>query len=267
MNSKDIIQILKSEPDKFTYAEIEQMMDEELEKDPSEMDTDFVDLCADVLIKALSEHKEKETNTKTENKKRIKIRIAKIIAIAAVVAVIMSMAVTVFAKYVKNDASDEMVKYHDDHFSVDLQNGEADADAEAYSNESTGLVKTLPESGFDHIILPTVLLGNEYTYDVNVTEDDAFLTALVTLNHKSNNSVITIAITEHKNGIDNTLINNIHFSAEYDSAKQITKNGMDILVFGNKEKSSIMYIDNDIDYSISLNTDFDSAIEIAESIK
>ena len=72
MNSKDIIQILKSEPDKFTYAEIEQMMDEELEKDPSEMDTDFVDLCADVLIKALSEHKEKDRKQETHKDKDCK---------------------------------------------------------------------------------------------------------------------------------------------------------------------------------------------------
>lgn len=32
MNSKDIIQFLKSEPLSFTYEEIEQMMDEELSK-------------------------------------------------------------------------------------------------------------------------------------------------------------------------------------------------------------------------------------------
>ena len=31
MDSKDLIQILKSEPLKFTYDEIEQMMDEEIQ--------------------------------------------------------------------------------------------------------------------------------------------------------------------------------------------------------------------------------------------
>lgn len=35
--------------DWFSEAELNQMIDEELAKDPSEMDTDFVDLCLDAL--------------------------------------------------------------------------------------------------------------------------------------------------------------------------------------------------------------------------
>lgn len=39
----------KDDGEWFTVAELHQMMDEELAKDPDEMDTDFVDLCLDAL--------------------------------------------------------------------------------------------------------------------------------------------------------------------------------------------------------------------------
>ena len=115
MDSKDLIQILKSEPLKFTYDEIEQMMDEELEKDPAEMDTDFIDLCANVLNQAI------EANNKSNNKKHIKIRILKIAAIAAILAITIGIAVPVAAKYVDNDTSDKIVQFYEDHFSINLK--------------------------------------------------------------------------------------------------------------------------------------------------
>ena len=39
----------KDDGEWFTEAQIHQMMDDELAKDPEEMDTDFVDLCLDAL--------------------------------------------------------------------------------------------------------------------------------------------------------------------------------------------------------------------------
>lgn len=50
---KDILlQILKSDPISFTLDEIEDMMDEELNKDFGEMDSELVDICARILEEA-----------------------------------------------------------------------------------------------------------------------------------------------------------------------------------------------------------------------
>ncbi len=266
MDSKDLIQFLKSEPMKFTYEEIEQMMDEELEKDPAEMDTDFIDLCADTLNKALEANKNKELNKKSENKKHIKIKIMKIVAIAAIIIIIMGIAVPVAAKYVNNDISDKIVQFYEDHFSINLRNAETGADK--HSNNTADLISQLKDSGFDSVILPNVLLTGGYTYDVNITKDTDFITALVDFYNTSDNSVIGVTITKHKNGIDTVLNNNTQITSKYDSAKQLTINGIDVFVFGNKNDSSVLYINRDIDYAIDLNSiDFDSAIKIAESIK
>lgn len=267
MNREDLIRILKSEPIKFTYAEIEQMMDEELAKSPDEMDTDFVDLCAETLCKALSASTEKEPETdKTENKKYKRIKFVKIIAIAAVVTVILGIAVSAAAKHINNDASAKIVQFCVDHFSVNLRNSETEADK--HSNDNNGLVAELKKSGFDNVILPSVLLKGDYTYTVKITENDEFIAAYIDFENKNDSSVIYTTITKHKNGINSLFNNNTELTTEYDSAKQLSLNGMDILVFGNKEASTITYIDDNTDYCIYFNNDnFDSAVEIAESIK
>lgn len=266
MDSKDLIQILKSEPLKFTYDEIEQMMDEELEKDPAEMDTDFIDLCANVLNQAIEANKENESNNKSNNKKHIKIRILKIAAIAAILAITIGIAVPVAAKYVDNDTSDKIVQFYEDHFSINLKDGETDADK--HSDKNIDLISKLNKSGFDHIILPNALLADDYTYDVDVMEDENFITALVDFQNTVDKSVISVTITKHKNGIETVLNNDKQVTSEYDSAKQLNINGIDILVFGNKENSTITYIDEHTEYAIDLtNTDFNTAIEIAESIE
>jgi len=222
MDSKDLIQILKSEPLKFTYDEIEQMMDEELEKDPAEMDTDFIDLCANVLNQAIEANKENESNNKSNNKKHIKIRILKIAAIAAILAITIGIAVPVAAKYVDNDTSDKIVQFYEDH-----------------------------------------------TYDVDIVENNNdLITAVIDFNNQDKNQLIRVIITNHKNGINTILNNDIQVTSEYDSAKQLNINGIDVLIFGSKTNSSILYIDNDTEYDIALNNyNFDSAVEIAESIE
>ncbi|MDE6111198.1 MAG: DUF4367 domain-containing protein [Eubacterium sp.] len=263
MTSEELIYFLKSEPMKFTYSEIEQMMDEEMAKDPDEMDTDFVDLCADVLCKALDEIEQKETDSNGKNNKRIKFKLLRIVVAAIVFALMLCTAVSVAAKYVHNETSDKIVKFYEDHFSINLRNGETCS--EKYSDESIELISKLKDNGFDNIILPSALLTDDYTYNVDIDENDELLTAYCTYNSK--NTVVHITITKHKNDENSILTNDTQVTAQYDSAKQLSLNGMDIIVLGGKEVSTITYVDNDTIYAIELgNNDFDSAVEIAKSI-
>lgn len=147
-----------------------------------------------------------------------------------------------------------------------MKDGETDADK--HSDKNIDLISKLNKSGFDHIILPNALLADDYTYDVDVMEDENFITALVDFQNTVDKSVISVTITKHKNGIETVLNNDKQVTSEYDSAKQLNINGIDILVFGNKENSTITYIDEHTEYAIDLtNTDFNTAIEIAESIE
>lgn len=262
MNREDLNKLLKAKPLTFTYAEIEQMMDEEMAKDPEEMDTEFVDLCVEVLSKAISEEAEKDTEQKT---KRTKIKLIKIIAIAAVIVVILGTAVTASAKYVYNDTSNKIVKFCEDHFSINLRNANTNEDMQL--NNSADLITKLEESGFDHIILPSVLLSDDCTYTASVFEDDEFITAYIDFEDKNDNTEIRATITKHQNGINNFLDGTLQMNSNYDSAKQLSLNGIEVFVFGSKDNTAIIYVINDTDYSITMSDcNFDSAIEIAKSL-
>lgn len=266
MKNEDKIQLLKSEPMKFTYAEIEQIMDNEIDKDPSEMDTELIDFCAKVLCQALEAHKENELNTNSNNKKRIKLKLTKIIAAALITILVLGGAMTVSAKYVYNDTSDKIVKFYADHFSINLRGTNSNNDMQL--EDSADLIAKLKDSGFEKVMLPSLLLTDEYTYDVDITEDEEFITAFVTFHNMNSNTVFSATIAKYKNGIDSLFDNDMQITAEYDSAKQLSSNGIDIFVFGNKDTSTITYINNDTDYGIDLiNCNFDMAIEIAKSIK
>lgn len=112
-------------------------------------------------------------------------------------------------------------------------------------------------------------MADDYTYDVDIVENNNdLITAVIDFNNQDKNQLIRVIITNHKNGINTILNNDIQVTSEYDSAKQLNINGIDVLIFGNKTNSSILYVDNDTEYDIALNNyNFDSAIEIAESIE
>lgn len=148
-----------------------------------------------------------------------------------------------------------------------MKDGETDADK--HSDKNIDLISKLNKSGFDHIILPNALLADDYTYDVDIVENNNdLITAVIDFNNQDKNQLIRVIITNHKNGINTILNNDIQVTSEYDSAKQLNINGIDVLIFGNKENSTITYIDEHTEYAIDLtNTDFNTAIEIAESIE
>lgn len=54
-NKEILLEILNQKYEVMTLAEIEDMMDEELEKDPDEMDTGLIEICLDALTKALAD--------------------------------------------------------------------------------------------------------------------------------------------------------------------------------------------------------------------
>lgn len=263
MNKEDLNKLLKAKPLTFTYAEIEQMMDEEMAKDPEEMDTEFVDLCVEVLSKAISEEAEKNPKQKT---KRTRLKLARIFAVAIIIVLSIGFAIPVSAKYVYNDTSDKIVKFYEDHFSINLRNANANDDIQF--DNSADLIAELQKSGFDNVMLPTALLKDDYTYTVDINEDNEFITALINSENKNADTTIVIYITKHKNGISKFLDGTLQMNNNYDSAKQLSLNGVDIFIFGSKNESAIIYINNDTDYSINMiGCDFDTAIATAKSLE
>lgn len=49
MKQNNLIKALKEKPMNFTLTEIRKIMDEELNKDPQDMNTSLIDLCAEAI--------------------------------------------------------------------------------------------------------------------------------------------------------------------------------------------------------------------------
>ena len=262
MDKITLLEILKTEPFSFTLREIEEIMDEELSKTPDEMDTELIDICADILDK---EYSKENAEPKANNQKVKKIKAAKVLLIAAILIVILGLSLSASAKFLNVDASEKVVKFVNNHFHVDL--GNENTDENDYSNNGLELISDLNEQGFENIVLPNALISEDYSAKININSWENIEKA--TVSFKSNTTDIsgTIDITIHTNGTNSFAIGQGSMDYLYNQVKQIIVNGMDVLVFNDQTNSIIYYIDNYVEYYITLNCDFNSAVEIAETIK
>lgn len=262
MKQITLLEILKTKPFSFTVREIEEILDEELSKSPDEMDTDLVDICVDVLEKAYSEE---NGGSKPKNQKIKKFKIGKVLLAAAIVILVLSLSFSVSAKFFNIDASEKVVKFFNNHFDVTL--GNANKDADGYTDNGLELINSLNEKGFENIVLPAALISEDYSTKTTTFSGEDIEQASIAFKNTSTDISGNIDITNHINSKNNFIIGQGSVLGSYNQVKQIFVSGIDVLIFNDGTNSIIYYIDKDIEYYITINCDFESAIEIAETIK
>ncbi|MDE6019582.1 MAG: DUF4367 domain-containing protein [Ruminococcus sp.] len=262
MNRITLLKILKTKPFSFTVREIEEIMDEELSKDPKDMDTELIDICVDVLDKAYS----KESDASNPNKSKIKsVKARRVLLIAAILIFVLSLSISASAKYFNIDASEKVVQFINNHLHINL--GNANTDADNYSDNGLELISNLKEKGFENVILPSVLISKDYSTKITTYSLENIEQATIDFKSNQTNFSGAIIITNHINNNDNFAIGQRDMLDSYNQVKQISVNGMDVLIFNDGTNSVIFYIDKNIEYFITINCDFESAIEIAETLK
>lgn len=252
-------EILEEKEMKFTKGDIICLMDAELEKAPAEMNTNLVDLCVAVLE---SNAVPNEAPNKPKPAKR-KIKVGKILLVAAIIALLGLIAIPVGASLIPGESSDKIIAFYYDHFKIDLRNNVP----EPANNNPDDIVNTLILESLDQLVLPQALLGDEYSKSVVSQEDDLMTTIYVDFSNESTGVSGKIGITQYKNK-SNQLGNGIgSMPADHKYFKQIKVEEKDVLIFGYDEKIYIKYLDENTDYEIFINCDFETAVKIAESIK
>ncbi len=318
MNKKTEVQrlteILTERDMLFTIKDIQELMDSELVKDPSEMDTELIDLCASVIgsrvpaaqpklmtaeeienmieefdaeyakanenllakeadevVKETVSESEAVENTENDSSAakpikfsaKRKVKVFKILLVAAVVVSMLVVGIPASARLFDTEASDSILKFYKDHFRIDLRSAEdKEADARAADND---LVNSLILESLDSLMLPQLLLSDEYEKEVSVQQDE-FVTSIYLL---FNNSEISgnILITRYKDKTIDKAKELTNVSNQYDYFKEIDVSNVNVIVFGSDKKSYICYSNNYTAYNICLNNDFNSAVLIANSIK
>lgn len=252
-------EILEEKEMKFTQGDIISLMDAELEKAPAEMNTNLVDLCVAVLE---SNAVPNDATNKPKPAKR-KIKAGKILLVAAIIALLGLIAIPVGANLIPGESSDRIVEFYSDHFKIKLR----EEVPSVANSDSDNIVNQLILESLDTLVLPQELLGEKYDKSVRSQEDDLMTTIYVDFSNESTGVSGKIGITQYKNK-SIQLGNGIgSMPADHKYFKQIKVEEKDVLIFGYDEKIYIKYLDENTDYEIFINCDFETAVKIAESIK
>lgn len=277
MTKETLIKILSEKSMPFSEKEIHEMLDAELEKDPAEMDTDFVDLCLDVLDGKYGEgyyvedddnddnnsgsaDKDTDTDNGAEDKKdkpnKKKIKFGKALLIAAVITVTLACSITAGAKLVQINASDDTVTYNGDHFSINLNGKDAE-------NTVEDIVQTLTQDGIENVVLPSAILNDDYVIS---NYQDSESTSSFDFKDSKSNIYGTIDIIKYSDEF-NFSLGQGETNSDYYSAEEINSNGFNILKFESDNLNTLIYVADNNEYTVTLhNCDTEKAMEIAETI-
>lgn len=258
MDSGTLKEILKVKFLSFTKEEIENIMDEELEKSPEEMDTELIEMCLDILT---GEPKEKADEVLTDSpavsdKTVKKIKFKKGILIAAIITLFITISIPVGAKIFDIDVPESILKVYEEYFQLNL-------DGETQSEDLNTVLAT---NGLSDAVLPQFLFS-----DCKITEFEK-----VDYDDKTQ---VKFKYSDEKNGISGGVNLNIYgenidlsdgdmnVNNQYEEGEEIIVNGINVVVFKKGGESLIVYKRNRIEYSIKLNgVSFEKAIEIASTL-
>lgn len=254
MDKKVLLEILNTKYIEFTREEIMDIMNDELDKDPEDMDLELVDLCLDALEGKFDYFKDENSETNESQNKNLgkenpielkrRITIKRIFIAVAVVALIACVSLGVYADQRNNNVSPDIVGYGDDCYEVNLNAETSNSENTVSHNE---LTETLKENGIENPVLPQVFfedgceltdfekidtdIGNK-SVNFNVTIEDVYS--------------ISVLVTEYsKSSNQDSMVNK-----GFKSINSYTVNDLYILLFSNDSQYLIMYKIDSVKYKI-----------------
>lgn len=258
MNDSTLKEVLKVNFLSFSKEEIENIMEEELEKAPEEMDTELIDMCLDILMGEPNEKADEDlaASPAVSDKKAKRINFKKGILVAAIITLLISIAIPVSANVFNIDVPENILKIYDKFFELDLTD----------KKQGERLDYLLDENDLQNLILPQFLFTQCEISDFVKKEENFLVRAHFIFTDKENEISGKVRLDSMENKMEflngETLVN-----GHYEEAKQLTVNGINVIVFDENNSCVIVYYVNDVEYSIVLNgVSIDKAVEIASTL-
>lgn len=271
MTKKQLLKILNDDSLELTVEELENIIEEELQKDESEMDPDLIEYCLYYISKAEADGgKEKKADIAGSDKtaeppaadkpekSRFNGKLKKLLIIAATIALLLvttGIATVATNKKVKNSA----ITFYENHIQVHF-----DKQKDESGIPGTEIAAELRKHDISDLKLPVMFLSSDCIYG-NIAEDNV-------------DDIKDINMTYRGNGISGRLFISKFYSKEiippidfhnttsYSQAEEFTVNGLTVFVIEQGDFCSIAYQDNLTQYMMYLNTDFAETVEIAKTI-
>lgn len=252
LSKKKLKKMIDSDFTDLSTEEIKALIQKEVDKGPDKLDTEYIDLCFELLaIKG----------------KRVKFKKpAKVLLVAAALMVVFISTVTASAQF-NFDIPQNIAKLIDNNAEIDYNLENADTTSNGYALLDSDLAKQLADYGITPVTFPAELIKDncKITKMENTTTDKTIsYDANVEFEYNGQKGNLTIhQEVEEFESTGVSAYNNLK------GGKMIKANGMDILVFEHDDNSSsITYKDGLTTYDILLTkSTMENAIKFAKSIK
>ncbi len=254
--------MIDSKLTKLKEEEILELINEELKKDNSQVDMDYIDLCYDLLeIKksAFSSNDNNLNSTKLKIKKPIKA-----LLIAATFIVVIVSTFTVSAQFNLN-IPQKIVQLINGNAEIEPNLEIANTKADKYTLLDSELAVKLSKQGISPVTFPEEMIKEKCTITniENVTIDET-ISADEKIEFEYNGQYGCLLINQF---MQNFAWSGKKTNMNIISGQIIRSNGLDILVFEHKNYCSIIYKDSNTEYNIYIECDIDTALQFAKSIK
>ena len=258
MNDSTLKEVLKVNFLSFSKEEIENIMEEELEKAPEEMDTELIDMCLDILMGEPKKRADEDlaASPAVSDKKAKRINFKKGILVAAIITLLLSIAIPVSANVFNIDVSENILKIYEKFFDLDFER----------EIQNKDLFIILSEHELNDIILPLYLYDHCEISDFEKFEKNFLSHISFNFSCKEDNIYGRARLDSMGNEMD--FINGeMLIDGNYDQVKQLTVNGIDVVVFSEKDDCFIVYSVNNVEYHIVVKgVSFNKAVEIASTL-
>lgn len=258
MNDSTLKEVLKVNFLSFSKEEIENIMEEELEKAPEEMDTELIDMCLNVLTGEPNEKADEDLAAlpAVSDKKAKRINFKKGILVAAIITLLLSIAIPVSANVFNIDVPENILKLYGKFFDLDLTE----------KKQSERLDYLLAQNDLKNLVLPQFLFTQCEISDFVKKEENFLVRAHFIFTDKENEISGKVRLDSMGNEMD--FINGeMLIDGNYDQVKQLTVNGIDVVVFSENDDCFIVYSVNNVEYHIVVKgVSFNKAVEIASTL-
>lgn len=254
LSKKKLKKMIASDFTDLSTEEIKALIQKEVDKEPDEIDTDYIDLCFELL--SIKNSKQKANKVKF-------IKPTKVLLAAAVLMVVFISTITVSAQFNLN-IPQKIAQLINGNAEIDYNLENADTTADGYALLDTDLAKQLVDYGITPVTLPEEMIkaNCKITKFESISSDD--ISNIVSIDFDYNSQQGCLTIEQMSKELETAGISTV---MDIKSGQMINVNGMDILIFEQENNCKIKYKDNLTTYDISLDCDLETTIQFAESIK
>ncbi|HCX45564.1 MAG TPA: hypothetical protein DHF18_00425 [Ruminococcaceae bacterium] len=271
MTKKQLLKILNDDSLELTVEELENIIEEELQKDDSEMDPDLIEYCLYYISKAEANGgKEKKADSAGSDKiteppaadkpekSRFNGKLKNLLIIAATIALLLvttGIATVATNKKVKNSA----ITFYENHIQVHF-----DKQKDESGIPGTEIAAELRKHDISDLKLPAMFLSSDCIYD-NIFEDNIDGLKVTSFSYRANNLSGKVSIRKFYSN-ESVLPIDFNNTTSYSKVEELSVNGLTVFVIEQENFCSIAYQDNLTQYMMYLNTDFAETVEIAKTL-